>query len=112
MRDEAVIAGIAHGGMEKPVDHQRAGLLVHLVFDRLPADRDFDDDIDLARRILPDRDGVNAHGRLRLALRLGLGSNASREPAAVRARTEPVRWPGGLSWSRRRRPCRATWARI
>src|SRR5471032_1920837 len=65
MWNEAVIAGIAHGGIEKPVDHQGAGVLVHLVFDRLAADRHLDDDIDLTRRIGPDRDSVNAHGWLR-----------------------------------------------
>ena len=54
----------------KPVDDKRAGVLVHLVFDRLAADRHFDDDVDLARRIDPDRNGVNAHGRLRRALNL------------------------------------------
>src|SRR5690348_12530265 len=64
MRDEAVIPGITHRGVEEAVDHQRAGLLVHLVFDRLAADRHLDDDVDLARRIYPDGDGVNTHGWL------------------------------------------------
>ena len=72
MRNEPVIAGIAHGGIEKPVDDKRAGVLVHLVFDRLAADRHLDDDVDLARRIDPDRNGVNAHGWLREALELRL----------------------------------------
>src|SRR6185295_1110554 len=72
VRDEPVIAGIAHRRIEEAVDHQRAGFLVHLVFDRLAANRHFDDDVDLARRIDPDSDGVNAHawlsgsGRLRI----------------------------------------------
>src|ERR1700721_1261085 len=65
MWNEAVISGIAHRGIEKPVDHQRAGLLVHLVFDRFAADRHFDDDVDLTRWIDPDRNGVDAHGLLR-----------------------------------------------
>jgi hypothetical protein len=60
--NEPVIAGIAHGGIKKPVDDKRAGFLVQLVFDRLTTDRHFDDDVDLTRRIDPDRDGVNAHG--------------------------------------------------
>src|SRR6266700_428982 len=80
--------------VEKPVDHQRAGLLVHLVLDRLAAHRYFDDDVDLARRIDPDRDGVNAHGWLREALKQSAGR--ARSPA---------------NWSRRTRPCRAIWAR-
>src|SRR5258705_11871456 len=63
MRNEPVIAGIAHGGIEKPVDDQRAGVLVHLVFDRLAAHGHFDDDVDGMRRIDPDRDGVNTHAK-------------------------------------------------
>ena len=62
VRDEAVIAGIAHRRVEEAVDDQRAGFLVHLVFDRLAADRHLDDDVDVVGRILADRDGVDAHG--------------------------------------------------
>ena len=69
MRDEAVIAGVAHRRIEEAIDHQRAGFLVHLVFDRLAANRHFDDDVDVVWRIYSDRDGVNAHKGLRLALR-------------------------------------------
>ena len=47
MRDEAVIAGIAHRRVQEAVDEQRAGILVHLVFDRLAADRHLDDDVDV-----------------------------------------------------------------
>src|SRR3981189_2009299 len=36
VRNEAVISEIAHRGIEKATDHQRAGVLVHFVFDRLP----------------------------------------------------------------------------
>src|SRR5450755_615445 len=92
MWNEAVIAGIAHGGIEKPVDHQGAGVLVHLVFDRLAADRHLDDDIDLTRWIGPDRDGVNAHGWLRgalMALQSGLGQqvlNRTAEAQLVQAK--------------------------
>ena len=68
MRNESVIPGIAHRGIEKPVDDKRAGVLVHLVFDRLAPDGHFDDDVDVMRRIDPDRDSVNAHGWLRKAL--------------------------------------------
>src|SRR6266478_9659222 len=92
MRNEPVIAGIAHGGIEKPVDDKRAGFLVHLVFDGLAADRHFDDDIDLARRIDPDRNGVNAHGWLRTARLVQLSyvglppSPRLRRPSAIVAR--------------------------
>src|SRR5580698_2451920 len=65
MRNEAVIPGIAHRGVEKPVYDQRAGILVHFIFDRLAPDGHFNDDVDVMRRIDPDRDGVNAHGWLR-----------------------------------------------
>src|SRR5258706_2901595 len=116
MRNEPVIAGIAHGGIEKPVDDKRAGVLVHLVFDRLAADRHFDDDIDLARRIDPDRNGVNAHGWLRKVLKSGRPETKSWIAAArVEACFGALPGPGNsrnLNWSRRRRPCRATWARI
>src|SRR5450432_1430188 len=103
MWNEAVIAGITHGGIEKPVDHQGAGVLVHLVFDRLAADRHLDDDIDLTRRIGPDRDSVNAHGWLRGAL-MALQSGLGQQVLDSKSWTGPLK----LNWSRRRRPCRAT----
>ena len=43
VRNEAVIAGIAHRRVEEAVDEQRAGGLVHLVLDGLAADRHLDD---------------------------------------------------------------------
>src|SRR5262249_30458929 len=62
MRHEAVVARITHGGVQEAVDDQGAGGLVHLVFDRLTADRDLDDDVDVLGRVVADRDGVEAHG--------------------------------------------------
>ena len=53
VRDEAVVPGVAHRRVEEAVDHQRAGFLVHLVFDRLAANGDFDDDVDVVRRFFP-----------------------------------------------------------
>ncbi len=64
MRNEAVIAGIAHRGIEESVDEQRAGGLVQLIFDRLAADRDLDHDIDFKRGIFADGNCVKAHGGL------------------------------------------------
>ena len=68
VRHEAVIAGVAHRGVQKAVDEQRAGLLVHLILDRLAADRHFDDDVDVLRRILSDGYGFNAHGFVPLSI--------------------------------------------
>jgi len=61
--NEAVIAGIAHGRIEEPVHHQRAGGLVQLILDGLAADGDFDDDIDVLGDVFADRNLVYAHGR-------------------------------------------------
>src|SRR5690606_5074808 len=61
MGDEAVVSGVAHGGVEEAVDEQRAGLLVDLVFDRLAAKGDFDDDIEVVGRVLAHGDGVDIH---------------------------------------------------
>ncbi len=61
MRDEAVIAGVAHRRIEKAIDEERAGGLVHLIFDGFAADRDFDDDIDILGRILAGGNGVEIH---------------------------------------------------
>ena len=60
--DEAVVPRIAHRRVEEPVDHQRAGRLVHLVLDRLAPDRHLDHDIHLVGRIVSDGNGVEAHG--------------------------------------------------
>jgi len=51
--------------MQETVDHQGAGRLVHLVFDRLAADRHLDDDVHVIGRIMADGNRVDAHGMLR-----------------------------------------------
>src|SRR5215510_3135265 len=61
MRHEAVIARIAHGGVQETIDHQGARSLIHLVFDRLAADRHLDDDVEVLGRVVADRNGVEAH---------------------------------------------------
>ena len=58
VRYEAVIAGIAHRRVKKPVNEQRAGLLVELVLDRLAADGNLDDDVDVVGRVVADLDGL------------------------------------------------------
>jgi hypothetical protein len=68
VRNEAVVSGIAHRRIEEAVDHQRAGGLVHLVLDRLAADRHLDDDIDLVWRVHPERDRIDTHERLRIQM--------------------------------------------
>ena len=50
MRYEAVIPRIGHRRVEEPVDDERAGFLVHLIFDRLAADGHLDDDVDVVGR--------------------------------------------------------------
>ena len=62
VRHEAVIPRIAHRRVEEAVDHQGAGRLVHLVLDRLAADRHLDDGVDVVGRVVADRDGVEVHG--------------------------------------------------
>ena len=96
VRDEAVIAGIAHRRIEEAVDHQRAGVLVHFVFDRFAANGHFDDDVDVVRRIDSDRDGVNAHGGLRLAFegrawKSGARQGPFRPAAEQESLFEPIR---------------------
>src|ERR1700722_11236389 len=61
MRDKAVISRIAHRGVEKPVDLQCAAFLVHLVLDRLAADRHLNDDVDIVGSILADRYSIQVH---------------------------------------------------
>ncbi len=69
MWHEAVIARIGHWRIEEAVDDEGAGLLVHLVLDRLAADRHFNDDVDVFRRIGADGDGINIHD---VSFRVGL----------------------------------------
>ena len=61
VRNEAVVTGVAHGRVEKAIDEQRARSLVHLVLDRLAADRHFDDDVDVLWRVFACRHGIEAH---------------------------------------------------
>src|SRR5258707_9247547 len=62
MRHEAVVPGIAHRRVQEAVDDQGARRLVHLVLDRLAADRHFDDGVDVLGRVVADRDGIEIHG--------------------------------------------------
>jgi hypothetical protein len=47
--------------IEEAVDEERAGFLIHLVFDGLAAERHFDHDVDVVRRVLSNLDRVKAH---------------------------------------------------
>ena len=62
MRHEPVIPRIGHRRIQKPVHHQNTRILVELVFDRLAADRHFDDDVNVVRRGLADGDRFDTHG--------------------------------------------------
>src|SRR5947209_5114029 len=61
VRNEAVIAGIAHRRIQEAIDEQHAGRLIHLIFDRFAADRDLNDDIDVFRGIVADRNRLDVH---------------------------------------------------
>src|SRR6266404_4192994 len=61
MRHKAIITRIAHRRVEKPVDNERSGCLVHLVLYRLAADRNFDDYIDVIGWIVADMDRIYLH---------------------------------------------------
>ena len=61
MRDKAVIAGISHRRIEKPVDDEDACFFIQFIFDRLAANRNFNEDIDLMRRIETDGNCVKKH---------------------------------------------------
>ena len=66
MRDKAVVAGIAHRRVEKPIDDQSPGRFVHLVFDGLAADGNLDDDIHIIRGVVSDLDGIDPHNPVSL----------------------------------------------
>ncbi len=61
VRNEPVIARVAHGRVEETVHDQRPGLLVHLVLDGLAADRHFDDDVHFIRRITANGHSIKTH---------------------------------------------------
>jgi len=61
VRNEAVISRVAHRSIEKPIDDQRSGGLVHFVLDWFAADWDFNHHVDFFGRIPTDRDCVQAH---------------------------------------------------
>src|SRR5262249_28033567 len=66
VRDESVVSRIAHRRVEKAIHDQGTGRLVQFVFDRLAADRNLDDDVDIVRRTVPDLNGIDPHGALSL----------------------------------------------
>src|SRR5690606_9688792 len=57
-----------------------AGFLVHLVLDRVAADRHLDDDVDVLGRVVANGDGVDAHELFLLRL----GQSRQRRDAAGR----------------------------
>ena len=59
--DEAVVTGIAHRGVEKAVDDQRAGGFVHLVLDWLAAHGNLHDDVHFMWGGLANRQGIQLH---------------------------------------------------
>ncbi|KPJ80768.1 MAG: hypothetical protein AMJ58_07635 [Gammaproteobacteria bacterium SG8_30] len=61
VRHEAVVAGVVHRRVQEAVDAQDARLLVELVLHRHAPLRDLDQDVDVARRVLADRDLVDVH---------------------------------------------------
>ena len=63
---EAVIGGIAHRRVQDAVHEQRAAVLVELIFHRLAAHRDFDDDVERFGRIVADGDLLDIHGKVLL----------------------------------------------
>ncbi len=52
---------IGHRGIEKAIDDERAGILVHLVLDRLATNRNFNDDVDVFRRVLANGNCIDTH---------------------------------------------------
>jgi len=61
VRNEAVVARIGHRRIQETIHHERTRLLVHLVFDRLAAQRDLDDDIHVIRWIGADGNSIYTH---------------------------------------------------
>src|SRR5262245_53575917 len=96
MWHEAIVTGIAHGRVQKPIDDERARGLVHLVFYGFAANRHLHDDIDVLGRIQTDGNSINAHRSLLNAshlsrvvmARLPRGGNAA--PSGCTRR--PYRW--------------------
>src|SRR5690606_15801836 len=68
VRHKAIVAGIGHWRIEKAVHHQCAGLLVHFVLDGMPADRYFDEYVDIFWGVVADGDGFDAHEAVLLLL--------------------------------------------
>jgi hypothetical protein len=61
MRDEAVIARVAHRRIKEAVHDQDAGSLIELIFNRLATDRHFDDDIHLVGRVGSHGNRIELH---------------------------------------------------
>ena len=51
LRNEAVVGRIAHARADEAVDDEQAHVLVRFVFDRIALRRDFDDDVEILRKI-------------------------------------------------------------
>jgi len=64
VRDEAVIAGIEHGGVQKAIHKDRPAVLVELIFDGLTPLRDFDKSVHVIGRVHANRDFGDVHGEM------------------------------------------------
>ena len=59
--NETVVAGIRHRRIQESIDNERARFLVEFVLDRIAADGNLDNDIDVVGRIIPYTYGIDAH---------------------------------------------------
>ena len=85
--NEAVVAGITHRRIEEAVDDQRARVLVHLVFDRLAADRNLDDDVDVFGGIVAGGYRFQAHGGVSSIVADPIAAGVPAGNAAIRSRS-------------------------
>ena len=86
MRNETVVARIAHRCVEEAINHQGAGIFIELVFDGFTTDRDFYNDVYIRWWIVTDGYRIYTYGNVpqfilqcsnSTAARLQLGENMS-----------------------------------
>ena len=63
VRHIAVVARVVHGCAHEAIDENRAAIFVHLVLDRIAAQRDLDDHIEVVRHVLPRGHQIERHAR-------------------------------------------------
>ncbi len=92
MRHETVVRRVVHRRVQKPVDEHRTRFLIDLVLDRIAAQGDFDDNVQVPWRVMANGDFVDIHD----AFSLACVGDGLKDPAPLKCAITTKRLPDAI----------------